>query len=171
MKYLPLCLLFLATFAVAQEYTQSTTFGCNQQVCNGLPLDQGGTWQFIEANRAFSVSNIVNGVVVFGIYGYPGNTDTYNPQTGQAGGMYDIADAIPQPPNLSQNGSTGAEGTLSFDFGAISDDKTTYYVGHVVVQGHRVRHFVRSPRGSGSFYTQLVVDDAGIFIDQSFAVQ
>jgi hypothetical protein len=42
-----LMLVSLASFAQNPAYTQSVSFACNQEVCNGLPLDQGGTWQFI----------------------------------------------------------------------------------------------------------------------------
>jgi hypothetical protein len=167
-KALPALFLLLSSiFAVAQTpaYTTSVSFGCNGIVCNGVPLDQGGVWQFIELNQAFSVDNIVNGVSVLYIYGNPGNLSTYNPVTGAPGGMQNISDQIPPPPNLYLNGSTGAEGTLTFNWGAISSNGTTYYTGHAVVQGHRVRHYARSPRGSGSFYTQIVVDGAQIYID------
>jgi hypothetical protein len=169
-KTLPLFLLLLLSSAFAQtpSYTTSAIYGCNGSTCNGVPLDQGGTWQFIEANRAFSLDNVdpITGNVAMYIYGNPGNLATSNPQTGQAGGMYNIVDQIPAPPNLWQNGSTGAMGTLTFDWGAVNADGSHYYVGHAVVQGYRVRHFLRSPRGSGTYSTQLVLGDAQIFIIQ-----
>jgi hypothetical protein len=148
-RTLPLLLLLLssALFAQTPAYTTSVTFGCNQNVCNGVPLDQGGTWQFIEANQAFSIYS--NGFFVFGNPGNPGS-----------GGMSSIVDQIPQPP-LRKNGSVGAVGTITFNWAAVNSDRSLHYTGHVVVEGQRVGHVV----GRGSYYAQLVVDDAQLYID------
>ena len=147
-----LLLMSLASFAVAQTpaYTTSVSFGCNGLVCNGVPLDQGGVWQFIILNQAFSINS--NGFYIFGNPGNPGS-----------GGMSNIVDGIPAPPRI--NGAVGAQGTLTFDWAAVNPDRSLHYAGHVIVQGHKVEHYVRSPRGSGSYVTQLIVDDAQIFID------
>jgi hypothetical protein len=167
-KTLSLLLLLLSSaFALTQTYTQSVSKGCNQMVCNGLPLDQGGVWQFIEQNQTFSIDNVVNGAIVLYVYGNPGNLATYNPVTGAPGGMHNVDDKIPPPPNLYLDGSTGAEGTLTFNWGAISSNGHTYYVGHATVEGHNVRHHAQGSRGSGSYYTQLVVDSAVIPIDST----
>jgi hypothetical protein len=68
---LPVLLMSLASFAVAQTpaYTTSVSFGCNGLVCNGVPLDHGGTWQFIMQNQAFSINS--NGFYIFGIQAIP----------------------------------------------------------------------------------------------------
>jgi hypothetical protein len=127
-------------------YTQSVSHGCNQQVCNGLPLDQGGVWQFILANLCFSINS--NGFLIFG---YPGNPGT--------GGITNVVNNIPLPPT-NANGSTGGEGILTFDWAAVNSDGSKHYTGHVVVSGHQVKHW-----GLHGSYNQLIVDDAQIFID------
>lgn len=167
---LPLLLFVLSAFCSAQTFTTSAPYNCNQGVCNGIPLDQGGSWQFIEANRAFSLYNISpTGTLLLGIYGNPGNPLTYFPSCtytpgscadSQPGGMYDVVDNVPSPPNLYQNGSKGAVGTLTFKFVAISTDGVTHYFGHVSVQGYRIRHaYIHG------YFTSFVVVNAEVVID------
>ena len=137
----------LPMFAQAPAYTQNQSFACNQETCNGLPLDQTGTWQFILGNGAFSISS--NG---FFIYGNPGNPGT--------GGITNVQDKIPEPPNLYQNGSVGAEGTLTFDWAAVNSTLSLHYTGHAKVGGHEVRHcFLHG------CWDQMIVDSANIYID------
>ena len=45
-------------------------------------------------------------------------------------------------------------------YAAVNSSETVHYTGHVVVNGHQVRHCVLH-----GAYNQLVVDDAQIFID------
>lgn len=148
---LTILLMSLASFAQTPAYTQSTSFACNGVTCNGLPLDQGGTWQFIKLNQAFSITS-----GMFYIYGNPGSG---------TGGVSDWVDAIPNPPNLYLNGSTGGEGLLTFSWTAVNADGSAQYTGHATTQGHKVRHCIKPPRGSASCSTQLIVDDAEIFIN------
>ena len=134
-------------------FTQSQSFGCNQEVCNGLPLDQGGHWQFIEANGAFSLyTTDASGNIIFGIYGNPGNPGT--------GGISNLQDNIPEPPYY-QNGASGGEGQLTFKYSAVDySNKSIHYNGHVVVHGHEVRHCWLH-----GCWDQMIVDNAQIYID------
>jgi hypothetical protein len=150
-------LLLCSHFAFGQSqipaFTQSQRFGCNQETCNGLPLDQGGQWQFIEADGAFSLYHKdASGNIIFGMYGNPGNPGT--------GGLSNVQDKIPEPPSY-QNGASGGEGQLTFNYSAVDYyDKSIHYNGHVVVHGHEVRHcFLHG------CWDQMIVDDAQIYID------
>ena len=131
-------------------FTQSQSFGCNQEVCNGLPLDQGGHWQFIEANGAFSLyTTDASGNIIFGIYGNPGT-----------GGISNLQDKIPEPP-FYKNGASGGEGLVTFDFSAVYyNNKSIHYIGHVVALGHEVRHCWLH-----GCWDQMIVDNAQIYID------
>jgi hypothetical protein len=141
-------------FAVGQTpaYTQSQSFACNQETCNGLPLDQGGNWQFIEANSTFSLYHEdASGNIIFGMYGNPGNPGT--------GGISNLLDKIPEPPNT--NGASGAEGQLTFNYSAVDySNSSIHYNGHVVANGHEVRHcFIHG------CWDQMIVDNARIYIN------
>jgi hypothetical protein len=129
-------------------YTQSVSYACNQETCNGLPLDQGGTWQFILANGAFSLN--CNGFFIFGNPGNPGS-----------GGITNVQDNIPEPP-LYKNLASGGEGQLAFSFAAVNSDGSMHYVGHVVANGHEVRHCYLH-----GCWDQTIVDFAQIFIDSA----
>jgi hypothetical protein len=142
--FLPVLLLSSA-FAQTPAYTTSVSFGCNQETCNGIPLDQGGFWQFIELNQAFSIYS--NG---FYIYGNPGNPGS--------GGMSNINDQVPEPP--LHNGAVGAEGTITFTYAAVNSDRSLHYTGHVYVTGHEVKHC-----NQHGCWDQLIVDGAQIYID------
>lgn len=148
---LPLLLLILAmslpSLAQTPAYTQSTSFACNQETCNGLPLDQGGQWQFILANQAFSIS--CNGFVIHGNPGNPGS-----------GGISAVQDNIPEPATPYPNGSLGAEGSLTFNWAAVNSDRSLHYTGHVLLYGHEVRHCYLH-----GCWDQMIVDDARIYID------
>jgi hypothetical protein len=151
LNYLPLLLMFgvVSAFGQTPAYTQNTTFGCNQEVCNGLPLDQGGTWQFI-LNGTFSLAS--NGFYIFGNPGNPGS-----------GGISNVQDGM-QLPNRCEGRigqvTIGPEGPLTFAYAAVNNDRSLHYTGHVVVQGHQVSHCALH----GPYY-QRVVDSAQIFID------
>jgi hypothetical protein len=152
--FLTLGLLLCSHFAVhsqTPEYTQSTSFACNQETCNGLPLDQGGQWQFIEANSAFSLYHEdSSGHIIFGMFGNPGNPGT--------GGISNLQDQIPEPPNT--NGASGAEGQLTFNYSAVDySNNSIHYNGRVVANGHEVRHCFRG------CWDVMIVDDAQIYIN------
>ena len=147
-------LLLVGTVSQGQTpvYTQSQSFGCNQETCNGLPLDQGGQWQFIEANAAFSLYHEdPSGHIIFGMYGNPGNPGT--------GGISNLQDRIPEPPNT--NGASGGEGQLTFNYSAVDySNNSIHYNGHVVANGHEIRHcFLHG------CWDQMIVDGAQIYIN------
>jgi hypothetical protein len=138
-----LLLLLMSGICIAQTpaYTQNQSFACNQEVCNGLPLDQGGVWQFILANGTFSLNS--NGFFIFGNPGNPGS-----------GGITNVQDGIPEP-------SRGGEGILTFNWAAINSGRTQHYMGHAVVNGHEVRHC-----SNHGCWDQMIVYSAQIYIDQ-----
>ena len=143
-KVLPLMFLLMsvAQFAVAQTYTQSVAHNCQfatgyADVCNGLPLDQGGTWQFIVANQAFSINS--NG---FYIFGNPGNPGT--------GGLRVTKDTI----------TYAAPGELDFTWVATDPTSGRKCAGNAVVLGH----YTKGCNNHGCWHT-LVVDSATIMVE------
>lgn len=146
----PFIVLFLATFmplfvqAQTPAYTQSVLFGCNQNVCNGIPLDGGGTAQFIEANGAFSISSSVS---IFGNGGNPGS-----------GGMSNVQDKIPYPPRI--NYAKGADGTITFSWAAVNSDRSLHYTGHTTAQGYRESHC-----NNHGCWVQLFLENSRYYID------
>lgn len=146
-------------------FTTDVSFPCNQEGCNGIPLAQGGTWQFIEANAAFSLYS--TGI---GMFGNPGNPSTYNPPctytagscaNSTPGGLSNVVDTIPEPP--FRNGAVGASGTITFNYQAVTCNQPcsqTTYFGHVKVTGHEVKHC-----NQHGCWDQMIVDIADIYID------
>ena len=127
-KVLPLCLL-VALFAVPAAHAQNTytttgPFACNQEVCNGIPLDQGGSWQFILSNGTFSLSPTGGD----GICGNPASTNC-------PGGISNVHDGIPFQTVVG----AGPDGTLTFDFSAVDTDDGSTHSGSVVVMGFQTR--------------------------------
>ena len=137
-----LFLLMLAQFAVAQTtYTQSVSHSCQfatgyADVCNGLPLDQGGTWQFIVANQAFSINS--NGLYIFGNPGNPGT-----------GGLTVSKDTI----------TYSTPGELDFTWVATDPGTGHKYGGNAVVRGR----YTKGCNNHGCWHT-LVVDSATITV-------
>ena len=136
------------TSSAQTTYTQSTPFACNQQVCNGLPLDQGGTWQFIRQNSTFSLSS--GG---FYIAGNPGSA-TF------PGGIEQITEDTITFPNCFPYPCAGPEGSLAFTWKA-EDVNGKTYTGTVSLRGHQVEH----GNNHGHWYV-LVVDMATITVNQ-----
>lgn len=121
--------LLVSSAAFAQSvpaaYTESKEYVCDQEVCNGAPLDGGGTWQFILANRTISFSP-TNGLDLCG-----------NPaSTACPGGITLICDHTIYP---TQPGR-GPQGVLTFRWTAVErGDLSVRHSGYSVVNGFQTK--------------------------------
>jgi len=142
---LPVLLLMLAVSASAQTttYTESVVHSCqfatgSADVCNGMPLDQGGTWQFIVANETFSISR-------------PGFYICGNPaSTGCPGGLHITSDTI----------FFNSPGELNFTWAALDPITKQPYSGSAIVFGH----YTKGCNNHGCWHT-LVVDSATVTVN------
>jgi hypothetical protein len=163
MRHLGLSILALFAICIAMAaqsptFKQSTAANCSPgsgyaggNVCNGLPLDGGGDWQFIEVNQAFSIYSTEGSG--FYIFGNPGNPGT--------GGLTVTSDTIPAPPYCTYKHSCpGAEGEIDLTWAAEDPNTSVHYTGSAKVFGHYVRS---CPFRCSS---TLRVDAADIFVDQ-----
>jgi hypothetical protein len=129
-KAVPLILLlFMSVFASAQtttpNFTESTPQTCQvaTTVCNGLPLDGGGKWQFILENNVFSITS--GSFVVQG-----------SPSTG-TGGLQVTSNTVKKPP---YGQAVGAKGEVDFDWTATDQATEQLYTGTAKVQAHWYRN-------------------------------
>jgi hypothetical protein len=104
--------------AQTTTFTESTPKLCLFGLtCNGLPLDQGGAWQFVLSNSTFSISNSF----------FPGAFICGNPASASCpGGLQVTANTVQIPPY----GTTGPEGEIDFNWTA-----TDYYYPSLVYTG------------------------------------
>lgn len=119
MKLAALPLLLAATLASAQTitFTESTANTCQiaTTVCNGLPLDQGGTWQFVLENNVFSITS-----GNWKIQGAPGSG---------TGGLQVTLNTVTK---------SGAVGEIDFTWTATDQTTLAVYTGAAKVQAHYV---------------------------------
>jgi hypothetical protein len=115
-----LFLLLLSVFSVAQttpDFTESTAQTCQLATanCNGLPLDQGGTWQMLLGNNEFSISN-----VNFTVHG----------------GLQVTSNTVPR---LTAYENVGPTGEIDFDWTATNPNTQVAYTGTAKVPAHYIR--------------------------------
>ena len=162
---LPLLLtISLSMFAQTPNYTQRNSVSCwngsqpphghsDYYVCNGLPLDQGGVWQF-GSNGMFAIDSFAPDGSQFYIAGSPGNPGT--------GGVDSIIFHVPLPVPHDPKPSTGAEGTYRMTWTATADATAgqQQYTGSAGGKAHLIRVCTRT------CVNTMWIDTAKISINQ-----
>lgn len=156
-------LLFLIAVACAsaQPFTTYTVLAhnCNQDICNGVPLAEGGsTLNFFSQGGNFNVTTPETPVNFF-MCGNPASLLCGLGVVPNKGGLRITSYNIPNPP---LNGGAGATGTIDYTYIAADPFSGAVYQGTM----HIVAHLVRVPTRHGSFL-QLVIEGGTITVDQS----
>lgn len=137
---LPLLFLALTSLASAQTttFTENTPQLCQLATanCNGLPLDQGGTWQMLLGNNFFSI---------------------YNTSFTVRGSLQVTSNTVVRSPAL--RGAVGPEGQIEFDWTAADPITQQQYTGYATVQAHYVTECGRY------CWPTLRVDSTKIFVN------